>query len=165
MSQKNLPNPPYQALLLDAGGYPSKPWADWFRQLYYRVGKSIALTNTELASAVTSPWAIVASRGAPTSITALGGVAYAAAGMTMNFITGLAGPVIVTAAPQIQAGTAVGQILRLIGCNNTNTVELQNSTGLQLTGAIVLGSVSTTGINSTLDLFWDGSQWVETGRT
>lgn len=75
------------------------------------------------------------------------------------FIKGSGGAVNITASPQITAGTRVGQKLRLIAKDNTNTVQLDDGTGLDMAGPWV-------GVNnSVIEFFWDGSVWVETSRT
>lgn len=108
---------------------------------------------------------VVGSRGSPQAITAAGGVPYSASGNTIIFVVGSGGAVVVTANPQVVVGTVVGQTMTIIGTSNTNTVELQTGTGLQLSGAIVLGNTTGGGNNSSISLVWDGSVWLETART
>lgn len=47
-TERNLPPVPIQAPLQDQSGKLSMTWMAWFRQLYFRVGGSDALTNLEL---------------------------------------------------------------------------------------------------------------------
>lgn len=116
-------------------------------------------TVVSWASVPTSTPNVVGSTGSPTAITAVGGVSFSGSNYTnINFITGSGGAVTVTASPQIAAGSAVGQKLQLIGESNTNTVKLQDGTGLSLNGAWV-GA-----LQSVLNLTWDGSTWVENSR-
>lgn len=65
----------------------------------------------------------------------------------------------VTSNPQIVAHTIVGSKLRVIGRNSDKPVKLENDDGLELNGSIdlVAGGV--------LDLMWDGTYWIECGRS
>jgi len=102
---------------------------------------------------------LTGSTGTPQSITAAGGIAFT--GSSYNniwFIKGNGGAVTVTADPQIAAGTNVGQVLRLVGEDNTDTVTLSDGTGLSLNGAWVGAK------DSILNLVWDGTNWVEMNR-
>jgi hypothetical protein len=64
----------------------------------------------------------------------------------------------VSSNPQISAGTIVGQELVLKGTDNTNTVTIQNGTGLELNGPCPLRS------GSQIYLVWDGTVWGEVSR-
>lgn len=101
---------------------------------------------------------VTGSRGTPIVITAAGGITPAGVQDETQFIKGNSGSVVVSANPQIAAGTAVGQTLELIGRDATNTVELQDGNGLDLNGAWVGAT------NSTLGLRWDGTNWNERYR-
>ena len=102
---------------------------------------------------------ISGSTGTPDDITAAGGISFSGSNYTnIAFIQGDGGAVDITADPQIAAGTAVGQRLTLIGRNDTNTVRLEDGTGLSLNGAAVLA------LQSAIDLMWDGTVWVEVSR-
>lgn len=102
---------------------------------------------------------IVGSTGSPTLITAVGGISFSGSNYSnTNFIKGSGGAVTVTANPQIAAGSSVGQVLVLIGEDNTNTVTLADGTGLSLNGGIVMG------LQSVIELKWDGTVWVEQSR-
>jgi hypothetical protein len=99
------------------------------------------------------------TRAAPQSITAAGGITPAASvPFQTSFIKGNAAPITVTANPQIAAGNVVGQRLLLVGRDSTNTVTLSDGTGLDLNGACTLGA------SSSLELLWDGTNWMETNR-
>lgn len=108
---------------------------------------------------------IVGTRGAPTSITAAGGIPFTPSAATVIFVVGNGGAVVVTANPQVAVGTSVGQTMTIVGTDNTDTVELQTGTGLQLSGAVVLGNTTSGGNNSSISLLWDGTNWLETSRT
>lgn len=103
---------------------------------------------------------ISGSTGSPISITAGGGITASGAfpKSEVQFVVGNGGPVAVTADPQISAGSVVGQELRLVGTDNTNTVTLADGTGLSLNGAWVAAN------HSVLNLMWDGTVWLETSR-
>ena len=98
---------------------------------------------------------VVGSVGSPTLITAVGGIAFSGTAWTnYNFISGNGGTVVVSANPQIAAGTSIGQTLILIN-ESGNPVELQDGNGISLNG---------TWIGSSLTLVFDGSVWFETAR-
>lgn len=78
--------------------------------------------------------------GAPQSVSAAGGISLSSISYT-NFVwvVGNGGAVTVTATPSATACTADGQLLYVIGTDNTNTVTLQDagtlaSSGLRLNG-------------------------------
>jgi hypothetical protein len=97
--------------------------------------------------------------GAPNAITAVGGVSFSGSAYdNVTFIQGSGGAVTVTANPQVAAGSSAGQRLVLVGESGTNTVKLQDGSGLSLNGAWVGG------LNSVLGLMWDGSVWLEEFR-
>lgn len=104
--------------------------------------------------------------GSAQSVTAAGGVSLSSISYeNFAWVAGNAGAVTVTALPNVTAGTADGQILRLVGTSNTNTVTLQDqanlaSSGLSLNGNIVLAK------DSVLVAHWDAAQslWIEDSR-
>jgi microcystin-dependent protein len=51
MAERDLPPPPHKTPPVGGDGMFSAPWSAFFRQLYFRVGGSSALTNAELAAA------------------------------------------------------------------------------------------------------------------
>lgn len=120
---------------------------------------SAEATGVKLAAIpVTSP-SISGTVAAPVAITAVGGVTFSGSAYhNIKFIEGDGGAIDITTSPQIAAGTAVGQRLTLIGEDATNTVKLEHGTGLSLNGAIILG------LDSAIELMWDGSVWVELSR-
>jgi len=99
------------------------------------------------------------TRAAPSNITAVGGIPFTSATLqNLIFVKGSGGPVTVIANPQIAAGTVIGQKLDIIFKDSTDTVTLQDGTGLDLNGTIVGDA------NSALSLIWDGTNWVELSR-
>ena len=102
---------------------------------------------------------VTGTRAAPTAITAAGGISFSGSNPeNLAFIKGNAAPITVTASPQIAAGNVVGQILVLVARDATNTLTLSDGTGLSLNGAWIGG------LDSSLTLNWDGTNWSELNR-
>lgn len=102
--------------------------------------------------------------GSPSTITAAGGFTHTFSSGERQAIycvgdttTGTT----VTANPQVQASTSTSYNLEywLIGTSDSNTITLNDGTGLKLNGPMTLFS------GSILKLIWNGSLWVESGRT
>lgn len=99
------------------------------------------------------------SRGSPANIVAGTAIAFTAGTQRiMLFVQGSGGHVDMSANPQVQAGTVVGQEMTIIGRNDDQTIKLEDGTGLSLNGEMYLGA------DSVLVLVWDGSVWVEFSR-
>lgn len=66
----------------------------------------------------------------------------------------------ITADPQIANGTS-GQLITIVGSSDTNTLTLDDSAGLRLTGQMVLG------IGDNITLFYEGTigDWIEISRS
>lgn len=106
------------------------------------------------------PPVVSGSDAAPGGIVAGTGVPFTGSGwFNVKFIQGSGGPVIITANPKIAVGSVVGQMFTLIGCSDTNTVTINDGTGVQLNGPITLAKYST------LDLIWNGTVWSERARS
>lgn len=107
-------------------------------------------------------WAVPAAllvlglRAAPVAVTASGLAAPAGDGLI--YLQGSGGPVVVTGVPQIGAGAYDGQMLRLRGRSNTNTVNFHDGDGLSLNGPVTLGA------DWDIALAWDLVNWVEVSR-
>lgn len=86
------------------------------------------------------------------------GVTPAGALFEQIFIAGDGGPINITANPQIADGNLVGDRLRLIGTDDTNTVLFEDSNGLDLNGGWLAEA------SAVLDLVWTGTLWLETSR-
>lgn len=95
--------------------------------------------------------------GAPNAITAVGGISIQGIMREVQFVVG-SGAITVTANPQIEVGTVVGQELILFGTSDSNTVTVSNGTGLGLNGACTLRN------KASLYLVWNGSIWCEVSR-
>lgn len=74
------------------------------------------------------------------------------------FVQGNAGPIDITANPQIEFHTIPGAKLTIIGMSNTNKLTLENGNGLVLNGTAELG------LNDVLELLWCGDNYLELGR-
>lgn len=75
------------------------------------------------------------------------------------FIEGNAGPQIMTANPQIDNGTAVGQRVTIISRDATNTVEFAGTgLGMELNGNNTMAE------SDVMTLIWDGTAWIEISR-
>jgi hypothetical protein len=108
---------------------------------------------------------IFGTRASPLSVTVTG---FSAANSNMSttagdqiiFVQGSGGPVTVTTSPAIQAGTIIGQTMKIVGRSNINTVEIDNQPGLvELNGNVVLG------LSDVISLFYDGLAWIEASRS
>lgn len=115
--------------------------------------------SLQAVSAGSAAPVVTGSRGAPQAISAAGGIVFTGSSyFNLWFITGSGGAVIVTATPQIAAGSLVGQQLTLIACDNTNTVTLNTGNGLDIDSQWVGNN------GAILQLIWDGSNWCEMGE-
>jgi hypothetical protein len=130
------------------------------------VGASKQVLTVNLATTAGVDWepagALTAngSLASPNLISAIDGIVILGVQREFQFVKG-SGPTTVTANPQIEAGSTVGQELILAGADNTNTVTLSNGNGLSLNGRIVMGL---SGAGSQLYLVWNGSVWSEISR-
>lgn len=104
-------------------------------------------------------YTINGTSGAPSLITAVGGISFSGSQFfTKSYIAGNGGPIVVSASPQIAAGSVDGQQLMLQSKDATNTVELQDGNGLAMNGPWIGG------LNSVISFTWDGALWVEISR-
>lgn len=96
--------------------------------------------------------------GSPTTVTAGGGVVFSGVAYDNFYFLTAASAITVSANPQISAATNVGQKLTITTKSASNTITLSDGTGLSLNGPFVGG------LNSVLNVFWNGSLWVEKSR-
>ena len=144
----------------EQGSTPGNPAAG-MRKLYPKTdGNWYHLTSAGVESPLGGgAYGITGTRASPSAIVAGTGIAFTGASpRQLWFIEGSGGAVDVSANPQIAAGSAVGQELVLIGRSDTNTVTLEDGTGLDLNGTMELGA------SSILNLVWDGTNWCEISR-
>lgn len=98
------------------------------------------------------------SRASPNNITAAGGITGGSTPRQLIFIQGNAAAIDISANPQISAGTVVGQEIVLDCRSDSNTVLLEDGTGLDLNGSYLCGA------GQGMYLIWDGTNWVEVSR-
>lgn len=122
-----------------------------------RVSSGSGFSDVTTPVSPTPTIGVVGTRAAPVEIVAGTGIAPTYLQET-QFIKGSGGAVDVSANPQISPGTTVGQTLKLISRSDTNTVLLEDGTGLSMEGAW-LGVA-----NSVIQFSWDGTDWVEDFR-
>lgn len=94
----------------------------------------------------------------PQIITASVGIPATSDQRQLWFVASSGGAQTVTATPQIQAGTIIGQELYLQGTSATNYIRLQDGNGLSINGPIDLTN------NGSILLVWNGSVWSEITR-
>ena len=101
------------------------------------------------------------TRGSPYAVVAGNGVVISdnTKQRIKKYIQGSGGAVDISANPQVTAGTIDGQELLLVGRSDTNTVQLDDGTGLSLQGPCILGA------DQSIKLTWDGTNWVEESRS
>lgn len=103
---------------------------------------------------------VTGTRASPQNITAGGGIAFTGGqARQLWFAQGSGGHVDVTANPQIAVGSVVGQELLLIGRNDSQTIKLEDGTGLSMNGSIFLAE------DVQIKFIWDGTNWAETYRS
>lgn len=52
MANTTVPFPPYKVAVLDQNGFVSKTWADWFREVYQRIGGKVAPPNSDFSGSM-----------------------------------------------------------------------------------------------------------------
>ena len=103
---------------------------------------------------------VTGTKASPTQITVSGitnGIVEAVQ-FQIIFIEGSGGAIDVTADPQVADAEADYQHIWLYGCSDTNTVKFEHGTGLILNGNFTMGE------DDILKLFYNGTDWIETGR-
>lgn len=98
------------------------------------------------------------SPASPTTIVAAVGVIPTADARQLWFINSSGGAQAVSAIPQVEAGSAIGQELTLIGTSDVNYISLADGNGLSLNGAINMKN------KMALSLIWDSVVWSEVSR-
>lgn len=108
---------------------------------------------------------IFGSTGTPRSVVAATGIVSGSSHMSTTamvqtiFVEGsISGESDVSANPQVENGTVVGQIMHIIGANDANYIKLETGNGLRLNGEWFSYS------GAVLSLLWNGTVWTEIGR-
>lgn len=117
-----------------------------------------AVSAAAAAASAGSGFLAYGTRAAPLDITAAGGITSHGTQTELQFVHGSPGVVTISANPQITAGTQVGQILTLMGTDDTNTLTLSNGNGLVMNGDCTLLN------DSVIGFVWDGTNWCELYR-
>lgn len=100
--------------------------------------------------------------GTPIDIVAGTGITVNSKALEVIYIQGSGGAVDITANPQVATPVAPideGGELLLICVSGTNTVKLENGDGLILNGSFTMG------LNDSIRLWFDGTNWRESTRT
>jgi hypothetical protein len=108
---------------------------------------------------------VTGSYASPSAIIAGTGISFTGSALdNIWFIEGSGGAVTISSSDRIANGVFVGQRLKLVGCSETNTVTMTSATpgsnNLKMNGATWVG-----GLYSQIDLWWDGADWKEDGRS
>ena len=124
------------------------------------MGNDIAVDTVAVTAKVTFAGAVVTTPSDETQIAAGTGLTATHIQRSYLKVRGNSGAVDITANPQIAAGTA-GQMLTLQGTDNTNTLKLDDGTGLVLAGGISFTLKS----GHIIQFIYDGTAWREMFRT
>lgn len=130
-------------IITETIGFPT-PASD----ISYDTGSGLVSLQDFIASLATGvPPVVYGSSGSPVLVTALGGITFHNNLDEIQIIAGNGGPVVISANPQISAGTIVGQRLTLINFNSTNKVYIAgNAGGVDAHGDIDLGAADSRAI-------------------
>lgn len=101
---------------------------------------------------------VIGSPGSPYIVISGNGVVVNTSSMLQIFTVSTGGAVMVSANPQIQAGSVIGQSLILFGTSDVNYIILSDGNGLSLNGAVNLKN------KQSLMLSWSGTEWWEVAR-
>ena len=124
------------------------------------LGNDIAVDTVSVTAKVTIAGAVVTTPSDETQIAAGSGVTATHIQRSYLKVRGNSGAVDITANPQIAAGMA-GQMLTLQGTDDTNTLKLDDGTGLALAGGVSF----TLKQGHLIQFIYDGAAWRELSRT
>ena len=118
---------------------------------------SHALALGQLAALISAQsLSVTGTNGAPTAVVGATGVVFSGTSLdNLKYIVSNGGAVVVSANPQIAAGTVIGQKLRLVFKSATDTLQFADGTGLSLSAAFI------SALDRELHLNWNGATWVE----
>jgi hypothetical protein len=128
--------------LIDPRGKLTSPWKTYFNNLKNEVNLGEAPADIQQ---------VTASKSIK--------VGSQRTGITIRVVSASAGNVTVTANPQVESGFD-GQLITIVGEDNTRTVTLNDGTGLKLSGTIVLKENT----NLVLEYNAHKSVWIEKSR-
>lgn len=112
--------------------------------------------GTEVLFVVTH--SVIGTLAAPIAIVAGTGIVFANKNfLNTQYISGSGGNVIISANPQITAGTYLNQRLLLYG--GANSVQMDTGNGLLLNGMCILAD------GQLLEIMWNGTVWAEIHRS
>lgn len=118
------------------------------------------ITGIETGDLPAAASPVTGTFASPQLVTAIGGLAPDGnAFYEVLYVKGSGGAIDVTANPQIAAGEVDGQLLVVIGTDDTATVTLENGTGIAMDGDAVLQS------GSSIMFAWDDAAtiWRQVG--
>lgn len=118
------------------------------------------ITGVETSALPTAASPVNGTAASPNLITAGGGITPNGTGYwEVIYVKGSGGPVDITANPQIADGSLDGQLIVLIGVDDTDTVTVENGTGISMDGDAVLKA------GSSIMFAWDdaGDVWRQVG--
>jgi hypothetical protein len=123
-------------------------------------GISVSVTGQSIVISGGSGYQVYGTRGNPELITAVGGITAHADQRQLHFIAGSGGAITITANPSISPGTIIGQELLLCGATGSNSVQINDGSGVNQNGQIIIDA------DEAIGYVWSGtgSGWFETFR-
>jgi hypothetical protein len=100
----------------------------------------------------------VGTSGTPITVDETLGIIVGTNSRQIIFVESNGGEKTVSANPQISVGTKIGQELVLVGTSDTDSIILNDGTGLELNGALKLNN------KQSASFFWNGTSWQEISR-
>ncbi len=128
-------------------------------------GSGISLTDNGLGTitvatseSATSGYVVSGNPSSPIVVISITGVITTSSQRQLQFVQSSGGAQTLSAIPQVQAGSTIGQELVLIGTSAANYIILEDGLGLSLNGPINLTN------NAAITLIWNSSVWTEISR-
>lgn len=101
---------------------------------------------------------ITGTRLKPVAVSSTTGIGIEGTCDELQFVKSDGGAISIAANPQIEAGMRVGQRLSIKGTSNSNTILLEDGSGIEINGNCLIQN------GSQIDLMWDGTIWSEESR-
>lgn len=128
-------------------------------QIYKKLDSGLSTNwTTSLVPAASPGYSVSGTVGSPNVITAAGGISVTTDQRQLQFVVSSGGAVTVTATPQIQAGTIIGEELVLTGTSDTDYPILADGNGTAQNGLMLLKN------ERSISYFWNGTKWSELSR-